>query len=182
MDVLLSLLLVISLAQALPAAQDGAIGAELGTPDIADPAMPSSSRVASVAPALHRRQKRCSCSSYMDKECIYFCHLDIIWINTPEKVVPYGLATSHRAKRGAPAQGPPRVRTRGKRCACAAHGRDDSKCANFCAGTAAPPAPRSSEPARLHRVLQRLLEATRRGRLTGPGGPAADCTTTVCQR
>uniref|UniRef100_S4RYQ2 Endothelin 1 n=1 Tax=Petromyzon marinus TaxID=7757 RepID=S4RYQ2_PETMA len=84
MDVLLSLLLVISLAQALPAAQDGAIGAELGTPDIADPAMPSSSRVASVAPALHRRQKRCSCSSYMDKECIYFCHLDIIWINTPE--------------------------------------------------------------------------------------------------
>nr|1EDN_A Chain A, ENDOTHELIN-1 [Homo sapiens]1V6R_A Chain A, Endothelin-1 [synthetic construct]5GLH_B Chain B, Peptide from Endothelin-1 [Homo sapiens]6DK5_A Chain A, Endothelin-1 [Homo sapiens]6DK5_B Chain B, Endothelin-1 [Homo sapiens]8HCQ_L Chain L, Endothelin-1 [Homo sapiens]8HCX_D Chain D, Endothelin-1 [Homo sapiens]8IY5_L Chain L, Endothelin-1 [Homo sapiens]8IY6_L Chain L, Endothelin-1 [Homo sapiens] len=21
----------------------------------------------------------CSCSSLMDKECVYFCHLDIIW-------------------------------------------------------------------------------------------------------
>ncbi|KAG8133327.1 putative Endothelin 1 protein [Naja naja] len=31
-----------------------------------------------------RRVKRCSCYSLMDKECVYFCHLDIIWINTPE--------------------------------------------------------------------------------------------------
>lgn len=32
----------------------------------------------------HRlRTKRCSCNSWEDKECIYFCHLDIIWINTP---------------------------------------------------------------------------------------------------
>lgn len=31
-----------------------------------------------------RRSKRCSCSSLMDKECVYFCHLDIIWVNTPE--------------------------------------------------------------------------------------------------
>lgn len=31
----------------------------------------------------HVRTKRCSCSNWDDKECIYFCHLDIIWINTP---------------------------------------------------------------------------------------------------
>lgn len=29
------------------------------------------------------RTKRCSCNSWLDKECIYFCHLDIIWVNTP---------------------------------------------------------------------------------------------------
>lgn len=31
----------------------------------------------------HVRTKRCSCNSWDDKECIYFCHLDIIWVNTP---------------------------------------------------------------------------------------------------
>lgn len=36
------------------------------------------------AAAAHRRARRCSCSSLMDEECVYFCHLDIIWINTPE--------------------------------------------------------------------------------------------------
>lgn len=30
------------------------------------------------------RPKRCTCYSYKDKECVYYCHLDIIWINTPE--------------------------------------------------------------------------------------------------
>lgn len=29
------------------------------------------------------RTKRCSCNNWDDKECVYFCHLDIIWINTP---------------------------------------------------------------------------------------------------
>uniref|UniRef100_A0ACB8F6T9 Uncharacterized protein n=2 Tax=Sphaerodactylus townsendi TaxID=933632 RepID=A0ACB8F6T9_9SAUR len=32
----------------------------------------------------HHRAKRCTCYTYKDKECIYYCHLDIIWINTPE--------------------------------------------------------------------------------------------------
>lgn len=60
------------------------------------------SRAGSAAPAFHRslaagpvhpppeshlaappRTKRCSCNSWLDKECIYFCHLDIIWVNTP---------------------------------------------------------------------------------------------------
>ncbi|XP_038017056.1 endothelin-2 isoform X2 [Motacilla alba alba] len=33
--------------------------------------------------AARPRSKRCSCNSWLDKECIYFCHLDIIWVNTP---------------------------------------------------------------------------------------------------
>jgi len=33
-----------------------------------------------------KRAKRCTCYSYKDKECVYYCHLDIIWINTPEYV------------------------------------------------------------------------------------------------
>ncbi|KAF3696753.1 Band 4.1-like protein 1 Neuronal protein 4.1 [Channa argus] len=31
------------------------------------------------------RPKRCTCYSYKDKECVYYCHLDIIWINTPDR-------------------------------------------------------------------------------------------------
>lgn len=33
-----------------------------------------------------RRTKRCTCYTYKDKECVYYCHLDIIWVNTPEWV------------------------------------------------------------------------------------------------
>ncbi|XP_073438577.1 endothelin-3 isoform X3 [Dendrobates tinctorius] len=32
----------------------------------------------------HRRERRCTCYTYKDKECVYYCHLDIIWINTPD--------------------------------------------------------------------------------------------------
>lgn len=39
---------------------------------------------AAVSPQRHVRNKRCSCASFLDKECVYFCHLDIIWVNTPE--------------------------------------------------------------------------------------------------
>lgn len=35
-------------------------------------------------PGARRRTKRCTCYTYKDKECVYYCHLDIIWINTPE--------------------------------------------------------------------------------------------------
>ncbi|CAJ0930380.1 unnamed protein product [Ranitomeya imitator] len=34
----------------------------------------------------HRRERRCTCYTYKDKECVYYCHLDIIWINTPEPI------------------------------------------------------------------------------------------------
>lgn len=33
---------------------------------------------------LRHRARRCTCYTYKDKECVYYCHLDIIWINTPE--------------------------------------------------------------------------------------------------
>ncbi|NXC40720.1 EDN2 protein, partial [Penelope pileata] len=69
--------------------------------------------------AAHLRTKRCSCNSWLDKECIYFCHLDIIWVNTPGHTAPYGLGS------------PPRRRKRALgRCECS-HSRD-SVCASFC--------------------------------------------------
>ncbi|NXQ90196.1 EDN2 protein, partial [Nyctibius grandis] len=72
-----------------------------------------------AASAAHPRSKRCSCNSWLDKECIYFCHLDIIWVNTPGHTAPYGLGS------------PPRRRKRSlSRCECS-YSRD-SICAAFC--------------------------------------------------
>uniref|UniRef100_A0A670JIV7 Endothelin 2 n=1 Tax=Podarcis muralis TaxID=64176 RepID=A0A670JIV7_PODMU len=69
----------------------------------------------------HLRTKRCSCLNWMDKECVYFCHLDIIWINTPGHSTPYGLGnTQRRRKRSL------------SRCECS-HSKD-SVCATFCHG------------------------------------------------
>ncbi|XP_070758889.1 endothelin-3, partial [Enoplosus armatus] len=45
------------------------------------------------SPGARRRAKRCTCYTYKDKECVYYCHLDIIWINTPENTVPYGMSS-----------------------------------------------------------------------------------------
>uniref|UniRef100_A0A8C5P7G3 Endothelin 2 n=1 Tax=Leptobrachium leishanense TaxID=445787 RepID=A0A8C5P7G3_9ANUR len=72
-----------------------------------------------ASPNLHTRTKRCSCSNWMDKECIYFCHLDIIWVNTGGQTLPYGLGS------------PPRRRKRTlSRCQC--KDMADRKCAIFC--------------------------------------------------
>ncbi|CAI9581558.1 unnamed protein product [Staurois parvus] len=65
----------------------------------------------------------------MDKECVYFCHLDIIWINTPEKTVPYGLG-GPRLKRSL--QDTKTEST--DRCICAK--REDKKCLDFCQASA----------------------------------------------
>ncbi|KAI5629378.1 endothelin-1 precursor [Silurus asotus] len=69
----------------------------------------------------HSRPKRCSCATLLDKECVYFCHLDIIWVNTPERTVSYGLGSAVRRKRSArePA-----------RCECA--DTTDGTCGSFC--------------------------------------------------
>lgn len=68
----------------------------------------------------HRvRTKRCSCNNWEDKECIYFCHLDIIWVNTPNKLLPYGL--------GSPLS---RRRRSADRCEC--RGPSDDVCRGFC--------------------------------------------------
>ncbi|NXE05707.1 EDN2 protein, partial [Lophotis ruficrista] len=78
---------------------------------------PGSHLAAAGAPRL--RTKRCSCNSWLDKECIYFCHLDIIWVNTPGHTAPYGLGS------------PPRRRKRSLgRCECSRS--RDSVCAAFC--------------------------------------------------
>uniref|UniRef100_A0A7N8XMG6 Endothelin-2-like n=2 Tax=Mastacembelus armatus TaxID=205130 RepID=A0A7N8XMG6_9TELE len=65
------------------------------------------------------RTKRCACSSLLDSECHYFCHLDIIWVNTPSKTTVYGLGGSLSRRR----------RSTG-RCTCASP--DDESCTSFC--------------------------------------------------
>ncbi|XP_072303356.1 endothelin-1 [Eucyclogobius newberryi] len=82
---------------------------------------------ARAAAAGHVRTKRCSCATFLDKECVYFCHLDIIWVNTPERVVSYGLGNAPRARRSLRG---PRGSGSGPRCRCLQE--DDRTCSNFC--------------------------------------------------
>ncbi|KAK2821605.1 hypothetical protein Q7C36_020948 [Tachysurus vachellii] len=73
------------------------------------------------------RVKRCTCYTYKDKECVYYCHLDVIWVNTPERIVPYGMSSyrgSQRARRSATEGG------KMQRCVCAL--QSDSHCNSFC--------------------------------------------------
>ncbi|XP_030066941.1 endothelin-1 isoform X2 [Microcaecilia unicolor] len=81
------------------------------------------------APWRPRRSKRCSCSSLMDKECVYFCHLDIIWINTPERTVSYGLG-GPRSKRALRHKVYGNLSGLQNRCSCA--NQKDKKCSSFC--------------------------------------------------
>lgn len=83
---------------------------------------PSASTAKSSA---HVRTKRCSCATFLDKECVYFCHLDIIWVNTPERVVSYGLGNAPRTKRSSPDS-----TETSPRCRCLRE--DDQTCSNFC--------------------------------------------------
>uniref|UniRef100_A0A671M6U2 Endothelin-1 n=1 Tax=Sinocyclocheilus anshuiensis TaxID=1608454 RepID=A0A671M6U2_9TELE len=78
----------------------------------------------------HSRTKRCSCASFMDKECVYFCHLDIIWVNTPERTVSYGLGNAPRKKRSVTEPVVPK-----SRCKCA--DSQDKTCSSFCQHKAA---------------------------------------------
>ncbi|XP_054429510.1 endothelin-3 [Pteronotus mesoamericanus] len=85
------------------------------------------------------RARRCTCFTYKDKECVYYCHLDIIWINTPERTVPYGLSSYRGGVRGRRSARPfprsPQPSEWTRRCACAAS--HDAACVRFCAGTLA---------------------------------------------
>ncbi|CAL8337003.1 unnamed protein product [Merluccius merluccius] len=93
------------------------------------------------SPGPRRRAKRCTCYTYKDKECVYYCHLDIIWVNTPEHTVPYGMsgyqgsqrlrrsARTERGRRGAELQ----------RCACAL--QSDAACNRFCVNRQNGPSP-----------------------------------------
>ncbi|KAM3596005.1 uncharacterized protein V6R79_006778 [Siganus canaliculatus] len=75
----------------------------------------------------HVRTKRCSCATFLDKECVYFCHLDIIWVNTPERVVSYGLGNAPRTRRAVPDS---MATSGGPRCQC--FRENDNTCRNFC--------------------------------------------------
>ncbi|KAM6053277.1 endothelin-3 isoform 3-T4 [Theristicus caerulescens] len=46
--------------------------------------LPAGGRARADGGALRRRARRCTCYTYKDKECVYYCHLDVIWINTPD--------------------------------------------------------------------------------------------------
>uniref|UniRef100_G1Q4Z1 Endothelin-3 n=1 Tax=Myotis lucifugus TaxID=59463 RepID=G1Q4Z1_MYOLU len=123
----------------------------LGSPSLEAPGGPSprspgqeqgpgwfGEQVAKGGPA-RRRARRCTCFTYKDKECVYYCHLDIIWINTPEQTVPYGLSSyrGHFRSRRSTALFPrsPQPSKWTLRCACAAS--HDPTCERFCTGTLA---------------------------------------------
>ncbi|XP_035858172.1 endothelin-3 isoform X1 [Sander lucioperca] len=83
-------------------------------------------------PGARRRSKRCTCYTYKDKECVYYCHLDIIWINTPEHTVPYGMSSYQGSLRRRRSAGTEQERrgAAAQRCVCARHA--DSNCSGFC--------------------------------------------------
>lgn len=86
-------------------------------------------------PAARRRAKRCTCYTYKDKECVYYCHLDIIWINTPEHTVPYGMSSYQGSPRMRRSAGAEQLRwwrrgVEAQRCVCAL--QTDSDCSSFC--------------------------------------------------
>lgn len=58
--------------------------AVLALPTAEAPTASSTAAAAAAAQEHHLRTRRCSCATFLDKECVYFCHLDIIWVNTPE--------------------------------------------------------------------------------------------------
>uniref|UniRef100_A0A8C9RS85 Si:ch211-202p1.5 n=1 Tax=Scleropages formosus TaxID=113540 RepID=A0A8C9RS85_SCLFO len=72
-------------------------------------------------PAPRRRMKRCSCENLKDIECVYFCHIGIVWVNTPGQVVPYGVGSL-----------PVRLRRSSGRCVCTGDADDDTECLYFC--------------------------------------------------
>ncbi|XP_041656358.1 endothelin-3b [Cheilinus undulatus] len=102
------------------------------------------------ATAAKSRPKRCTCYSYKDKECVYYCHLDIIWINTPERTVPYGMSSyrgPQRIRRDVTKQAPERERAKTQRCICVSTD-SDPECSYFCLSS-----PHHKGPIRsLHRV------------------------------
>ncbi|KAM6147505.1 endothelin-3 [Erethizon dorsatum] len=113
---------------------------ETGAPTAAQGPSPGKSGQEQAAEwgPVHHRARRCTCFTYKDKECVYYCHLDIIWINTPEQTVPYGLSNYRGHFRGKRSSGPlpgsaqPSPQTY-LRCACAR--TDDKACVQFCTGT-----------------------------------------------
>ncbi|XP_076593207.1 endothelin-2 [Chaetodon auriga] len=122
--------------------QDG-----LGLPVVKQLEVESSDSV----PTQRERTKRCACSSPLDSECHYFCHLDIIWVNTPSKTTIYGLGSAlSRRKRSA------------GRCTCA--NPDDQTCTNFCLHGPQVTSPNRSVKRRQLNLLSILRAVARRSK------------------
>ncbi|KAL2103770.1 hypothetical protein ACEWY4_000638 [Coilia grayii] len=81
----------------------------------------------------HTRTRRCTCYSYKDKECVYYCHLDIIWINTPERTVPYGMSNYRGSQRLRRSVSWTQAEEGFQRCVCA--DQQDQLCKGFCRST-----------------------------------------------
>ncbi|KAM4649849.1 endothelin-3 [Amazona ochrocephala] len=94
-------------------------------------ALPAGGRARLDGGGLRTRARRCTCYTYKDKECVYYCHLDIIWINTPERTVPYGLSNYKGNFRGKRSTGQIQNTFQSSiRCSCMnAH---DERCMQFC--------------------------------------------------
>ncbi|OCT57998.1 hypothetical protein XELAEV_18002744mg [Xenopus laevis] len=136
MDLQMIVSVLVVLVQGVSATESLSDSARLtNEPPAAAAATQTASHRSSGAPWRPRRVKRCSCSSLMDKECVYFCHLDIIWINTPERTVPYGLG-GPRMKRALQDNDQEKLSEPAGRCLCAK--RKDKKCMDFCHATAEP--------------------------------------------
>ncbi|XP_050169915.1 endothelin-3 [Myiozetetes cayanensis] len=89
------------------------------------------SAAAAAGGGLRPRARRCTCYTYKDKECVYYCHLDIIWINTPERTVPYGLSNYRGSFRGKRSTGQNQSTSQSSfRCSCL--DAQDEQCLQFC--------------------------------------------------
>uniref|UniRef100_A0A3P9AMR9 Endothelin-like toxin domain-containing protein n=1 Tax=Esox lucius TaxID=8010 RepID=A0A3P9AMR9_ESOLU len=86
---------------------------------VASPSRCQNDPMKQIAERSHRREKRCSCDNLKDKECVYFCHIGIVWVNTPSHTVPYGMGSS-----------PARLRREVGRCICVEE--NDAECLYFC--------------------------------------------------
>ncbi|KAL7393920.1 hypothetical protein ABVT39_017880 [Epinephelus coioides] len=105
--------------------------------------------VSDGVPTQRVRSKRCACSSPFDSECHYFCHLDIIWVNTPSKTTVYGLGSALSRRR----------RSTG-RCTCA--NPDDRTCTSFCYHSPEITSPKRSVERHQPNILSILRAAARR--------------------
>ncbi|KAM4633810.1 uncharacterized protein ACJ7VT_021399 [Polymixia lowei] len=99
------------------------------------------------------RTKRCACSNQLDSECHYFCHLDIIWVNTPSKTMVYGM--------GSPLS---RRRRSISRCTCV--NPYDHVCTGFCQNRLEIPSSKSAvkkPPTNLLTILRAVASISDRG-------------------
>ncbi|XP_034389249.1 endothelin-3 [Cyclopterus lumpus] len=106
-------------------------------------------------PGARRRSKRCTCYTYTDKECVYYCHLDIIWINTPEHTVPYGMSSYQGSLRVRRSTEHRRSGEVAQRCVCTR--QTDSRCSSFCMDS------RQKRPARAVPKINKRTASLRSG-------------------